>query len=213
MATPPIGWYRINFDGAVFVKEIVVGLGSMIRNENSLIMTALSQKNPLPASIDMVEVLAATWTLLFAKELGLEYVTLEGDAEIIINAILGDNIQFSSYGHIIHDIKTLASSLHRIHFNFIRRQGNIVAHSSLDWPLHLLLYLFGWSLFLQICNLYTTMIWSALINIFHLVWFSNKKRFLINIDIEGVNLPIIKIKKREKKDHCPNTWEVYNRYA
>ena len=60
MATPPIGWYRINFDGAVFVKEIVVGLGSMIRNENSLIMTALSQKNPLPASIDMVEVLAAT---------------------------------------------------------------------------------------------------------------------------------------------------------
>ena len=60
MATPPIGWYRINFDGAVFVKEIVVGLGSMIRNENSLIMAALSQKSPLLASIDMVEVLAAT---------------------------------------------------------------------------------------------------------------------------------------------------------
>lgn len=60
MATPPIGWYRINFDGAVFVKEIVVGLGSMIRNENNLIMAALSQKSPLPASIDMVEVLAAT---------------------------------------------------------------------------------------------------------------------------------------------------------
>ena len=34
----------------------------------------------------------------------------------------------------------------------------------------------------------------------------------MNIDIEGVNLPIIK-KKREKKDHCPNTWEVYNKYA
>ena len=60
MATPPIGWYRINFDGAVFVKEIVVGLGSMIRNENNLIMAALSQKSPLPASIDMVEVLVAT---------------------------------------------------------------------------------------------------------------------------------------------------------
>ena len=47
MATPPIGWYRINFDGAVFVKEIVVGLGSMIRNENSLIMAALSQKKSI----------------------------------------------------------------------------------------------------------------------------------------------------------------------
>ena len=60
MATPPIGWYRINFDGAMFVKENVAGLGSMIRNENNLIMAALSQKSPLPASIDMVEVLAAT---------------------------------------------------------------------------------------------------------------------------------------------------------
>ena len=52
----------------------------------------------------------------------------EGDAEGIIHAINGDSMLHSEFGHILHDIKLLSSSVRNVSFNHIRCRGNFVAH-------------------------------------------------------------------------------------
>ena len=49
--------------------------------------------------------LAERRALLFAQELHFENLVMEDDYEIIINAIKGDNLNLSNYGHLLQDIK------------------------------------------------------------------------------------------------------------
>ncbi|KAL0012001.1 hypothetical protein SO802_007109 [Lithocarpus litseifolius] len=57
---PPLeDFLKVNFDGAVFAANNIVGLGIIIRNDSGLVMVSLSQQIPLPTSVEMVEVMAA----------------------------------------------------------------------------------------------------------------------------------------------------------
>ena len=56
---PPTGLLKVNFDGAYFAEDNKAGLGIIIRNNVGLVMAAMTQQIPLPASVEMVEVLAA----------------------------------------------------------------------------------------------------------------------------------------------------------
>ena len=67
---PPSGLLKVNFDGALFAGENMAGLGVIICNDSGLVITALLQKIPLPASVEMVEVLVERRALWLAKELG-----------------------------------------------------------------------------------------------------------------------------------------------
>ena len=125
---PPPGWLKINFDGATFKDRKLAGLGGVIRNDNGLIMAAFTQTIPLPTSVEMMEVLAARNALVLAKELCLNQVLLEGDSEIIINALSNVGRDSSSYSHILLDIKLLTHAFMGVSFCHSRRQANKVAH-------------------------------------------------------------------------------------
>ncbi|KAK9992866.1 hypothetical protein SO802_022569 [Lithocarpus litseifolius] len=92
-------------------------------------MAALTQIIPLPASVEIVEVLAARRALIFAKELGFDHVILEGDFEIAIRAVKSEDYFAATFGHIITDIKALSSQFRSVIFQHTCRQGNKVAHS------------------------------------------------------------------------------------
>ena len=53
---------------------------------------------------------------------------MEGDAKAIINAINGDTMFLSKYGHILQDIKLVSSFACSVSFCHIRRQENCVTH-------------------------------------------------------------------------------------
>ncbi|XP_075650103.1 uncharacterized protein LOC142620654 [Castanea sativa] len=91
-------------------------------------MATLSQQIPLPALVEMVEVIAARRALVFAKELGFDKVVMEGDSEPIINAILGDHMDYAYMGHVMQDIKFMFPSFSIISVKHIHREGNCVAH-------------------------------------------------------------------------------------
>ena len=77
----------------------------------------------------MVEVQAARRALLFARELGFERLIVEGDSEIIINAIKGGDAMLSSeLGHILQDIHSLASTIQSVSYQHVRHLGNCMAH-------------------------------------------------------------------------------------
>ena len=80
-------WHKINFDGALFVKENCAGVGVVIRNGQGLVMASLSQKVPLPFTVIEVEALAARRAVKFAAELGLDRTVLVGDSEILVNTL------------------------------------------------------------------------------------------------------------------------------
>ena len=123
---PPSGWMKVNFDRATFKERNLAGLDGVIRNDNGLIMAAFTI--PLPTSVEMVEVLAARSALVLAKELCLNQVQLEGDSEIIINALSNGGKDSSSFGHILLDIKLLSSAFLGVSFCHSHRQANKVVH-------------------------------------------------------------------------------------
>ena len=81
---PGAGLFKINFDGAVFMDRSLAGLGIIIRDESGLIIAALSQKIPLPSSVELVEALAARCALIFAQEISIFKAEVEGDSLKVI---------------------------------------------------------------------------------------------------------------------------------
>ncbi|KAL0003702.1 hypothetical protein SO802_011263 [Lithocarpus litseifolius] len=119
---------KVNFDGALFSQDRLAGICVIIWNDQGLVMAALSQQIPSPASVEMVEVIAAHRALLFAKELGFVKVEVEGDSETVVKAILGDYMDNSYMGHVLQEIKFMFSSFSCISFKHTHREGNCVAH-------------------------------------------------------------------------------------
>lgn len=123
-----MNWVKINFDGATFSGTNSANLRAIIRNDKGLVMTAFTQTIPLPTLVEMVEVLATRGDLCFAKELGFDKIIVEGDSEVIIKVINSGGYPYSSFGHIIRDIKLLSSTVRFVVFSHSWRQCNRVAH-------------------------------------------------------------------------------------
>ena len=79
--------YKENFDGVIFSKLSLAGIGVVIRNSYTNVIVALSQKFPLPHSVDLVEALAAIRAVSFARKLCISKVEFKGDSQRIVKAI------------------------------------------------------------------------------------------------------------------------------
>ena len=121
--------FKTNYDGAVFQETNETGIGVVIRNDEGEVLGALSEKIALPGSVVTVEMLAARRAVHFALEIGISHSVFEVDSEIIDKALSTDVTPFSSFGHIVEDTKSIASSLVNFSFSHTRRQGNFVAHA------------------------------------------------------------------------------------
>ena len=122
------GLYKINFDGALFEEQACAGLGVVIRDSAGLIIGALSQKIRYPGLVDMVEALAASRAVVFAKELCLQSMVVEGDSLWVIQALIDARPSRTMFGHVIADIHSLASNVD-CSFCHVKRGGNKLAHA------------------------------------------------------------------------------------
>jgi hypothetical protein len=75
-----------------------------------------------------VEAMAARRGVNFAVELGLQSITLEGDAPEIASAIRNEAEGSKTYGGVVHDIRVKLSSFHLWDVSFVPRGGSTVAH-------------------------------------------------------------------------------------
>ena len=62
---------------------------------------------PLPITVIELETLATSKALQFAADLSLNDVILEGNSEIVINALNADSYSLASFGLPIQDVKCL----------------------------------------------------------------------------------------------------------
>ena len=65
-----------------------MGIGLVIRDYNGSVISALFQWIPLPFSVEEVEALASRRAVLFVKEIRIFEAIFEGDAKLIIQALL-----------------------------------------------------------------------------------------------------------------------------
>ena len=126
---PPEGVYKANFDAAFFGSSGTVGIGVVVRDSKGEIIAALSQKILEPHSVDAAEALACSRAVVFAKELCLLSVIVEGDSMQIVQAASNKRANLTLFGHVINEIHESCSSFNRISFQHVRRDGNKLAHS------------------------------------------------------------------------------------
>ena len=74
-------------EDAIFEDSELAGLGVVIRDSAGLIIAAHSHKIRLPSSVDLVEAMAASRALSFAREISIFQVEVEGDSLKVIQAV------------------------------------------------------------------------------------------------------------------------------
>ena len=82
--------------------------------------------------------LAASTAVQFASELGLSNIALEGDSHVLMQAIIHDRPFLSLDGLLIDDLRFNARCFNQLHYSYIRREGNMVAHRLARYTLNVL---------------------------------------------------------------------------
>lgn len=97
-STPPVGWYKINTDAAIF-HDGSVGLGSVIRDSTGRFIRARCGRVVGGWQPREAEALSLKEALSWVKSLALEHCIFESDSMSLVKACKGD--QGASYFHTI----------------------------------------------------------------------------------------------------------------
>ncbi|XP_012851712.1 PREDICTED: uncharacterized protein LOC105971405 [Erythranthe guttata] len=145
---PPSNVVKLNFDAAFPNGESFFSVGMVARDSYGSCLgwkVTRIQGNLQPVE---GEALAALKTISMAKSMGLTNIILEGDCLQVINALNSREWEFSSFGAFVEECLNIGESFDSCSFNFVKRQGNLLAHciaqisctvsmESIDLPLHL----------------------------------------------------------------------------
>lgn len=100
---PKCGWFKVNIDGAVFKEVGQSGVGVVIRNEKGELMGTMCKKISFPLGTLEAEETAAAEGIALARDLGLREVVIEGDASMVMSALV-------NLGQSLSSIKKLVES-------------------------------------------------------------------------------------------------------
>ena len=121
--------FKVNFDGAVFGEEQEAGIGVVIRDNEGQVLVALSAKVRLPASVEVLKMLAARRAATFTRELGFSRVCFEGDAELMVKCLQSGSVSNALTGHLVKDFMSIRGYFQSSSIIHVTRQGNNVAHA------------------------------------------------------------------------------------
>jgi hypothetical protein len=76
----------------------------------------------------VAEALAALSAIGLGRELGLQWVIFEEDAQTIVKEVKREGFCTSNYGQFVEGIQYEMREFEIAQFNFVKREANIVAH-------------------------------------------------------------------------------------
>ena len=83
----PLGYFKINVDGALFTKSKQSSVGVIVRNEEGNVVAAMCRKLDFPLDALETEAKALEIGVTFAEEVGLRDVVFESDSQLMINVV------------------------------------------------------------------------------------------------------------------------------
>ena len=134
-ARPMITWrppareqYKVNVDGAVFKQRKKAGIGFVIRDDNGVVIAALSKIVNAPLGAAEIEAKAMEAGVLFARDVGIREAVFEGDLLVICKALQGEGEAPSSTYNVLAVTLEQTSSFRNFYCSHVKRQGNVPAH-------------------------------------------------------------------------------------
>ncbi|XP_074271365.1 uncharacterized protein LOC141595298 [Silene latifolia] len=125
---PGIGEWKINVDAGLF-GDMCCGLGMVVRDHEGKVERVGVKQVRDVWDPDISEAKAAEFGLRVAVQMGLTNVVLESDSATLITMLKSKSVPANYLGRIGIVILELANAFTCIRFNFVRREGNGVAHS------------------------------------------------------------------------------------
>ncbi|XP_075663127.1 uncharacterized protein LOC142632642 [Castanea sativa] len=130
---PPGNLVKINFDGAVFSRENISGIGVVVRDENGLVLGSCTKRLSQAYSVMETEAMEAATALVFASELGVRQAILKGDSLAVIKALIETKYPLSPLG--LEDVRMFSQRFDKMLYSHTKREGNFVAHSLARYPI------------------------------------------------------------------------------
>jgi ribonuclease HI len=125
---PPIGWIKINVDGAFKHSENWGGGGAVLRDHDGSFISGACSFFPHVADAEGAELLACKQGLLLAKEGNYDRVILETDSTVVAAKLSKGGQDLSLYGPLVMEIKSLLQGFARTTVRAVRRSANDAAH-------------------------------------------------------------------------------------
>ncbi|XP_062020921.1 uncharacterized protein LOC133737369 [Rosa rugosa] len=123
---PPHNTVKINFDGSV--KSGSASSGFIFRDSLGQPILA-STTNSGSTTIPTAEAIALRDSLIAAMDRGLQFIEVEGDSKLVIDAVNGVSHPPWKLRKIITDIRSLVASFSTITFKHVFRKANFAADS------------------------------------------------------------------------------------
>lgn len=126
---PQAPYVKINFDAAYNQDLHHSCTGFVIRDECRHVMGCGVKKNLFVSDAFAVEALACIQALQFGRDMGFQYIAVEGDSRTLILKTNRKNVDRSEIGTYIAEILCLNLSFISVSFNYAERATNCLAHS------------------------------------------------------------------------------------
>nr|POE56991.1 e3 ubiquitin-protein ligase atl6 [Quercus suber] len=108
---PDQGAFKINFDGAIFAGNNCSGLGVVVHDRVGLVIASMAARVLQQLQVLKIEALAACKAIVFAKELGLSKVVIEGDFSLVMSALNYSNPGLAPCGLLVQDALNVVTVL------------------------------------------------------------------------------------------------------
>ncbi|XP_075659274.1 uncharacterized protein LOC142629186 [Castanea sativa] len=127
--TPPtFPSYKVNVDAARFMAQKAVGVGVIIRDHEGNFIAGLSQIFHAPLGTVEAEGKAFEAGIIFAKQMGIRDLVLEGDSLIVVQALKQVSNAPLTVSSLIYGILAECNDFRKVCFSHVKRQGNRPAH-------------------------------------------------------------------------------------
>ena len=100
----------------------------MVRDDQGCVAVDISNRINEPFGVVEVEVKAFEEGLLFAKDIGIQDIILEGDSLIIHKALYGLSLAPTSMDSLTVGMQAFCGEFYQVSFSHVRCQGNRPAH-------------------------------------------------------------------------------------
>lgn len=127
-------FFKVNCDAAVDRINGRLGLGVIIRDYLGYVRAARSSTRTGFMEPTAAEALAMFHGARLCKDLDLQNVVLEGDAQVVISALQSGDITGSRWGHLVEDVHTSLQNCPNWKARHVRRECNTSAHGLAKGP-------------------------------------------------------------------------------
>ncbi|XP_040988990.1 uncharacterized protein LOC121236613 [Juglans microcarpa x Juglans regia] len=124
---PPLVIYKVNWDAAVKHEIGRVGIGIVIRDFEGRVVASRSMQRYIFTDSYTAKSQGALQAIIFARDIGLRRIILEGDALQVIHSIKLNTSQFHLSRVLLWDVKFVLSHFDNWIVVHVRRNVNMAA--------------------------------------------------------------------------------------